>query len=45
MSDDLDARTVIGAILGIIEVSLLFGMLYAGLFGLTKEAINKLLGG
>ena len=35
----------IGIILGTIEVILLFGMPYAGILGLTKEAGKRVFGG
>ena len=45
MSDRDAIRTIVGVMLGITEVALLFGMLYAGIFGITKEIAKKLLGG
>ena len=39
------ARTAIGIVLGIIEVFIMFGMLYWGIIGLTKETAKKVFGG
>jgi len=38
------ARTAVGIILGMIEVFVVFGMLYWGIIGLTKETAKKVFG-
>ena len=45
MTNKDELVTAIGIILGTIEVILVFGMLYLGIIGLTKETAKKVFGG